>query len=372
MNDFGSAQSQDDKTPRKRQKQEPTLSPCNPSNSNFVSQNNSKIANIAGELVELHIKLSESTAIASAIRKIGELLVGEASNLEMEVEGQKERIKLVEMRLAQEIQTSHVSLNNELQDISDPGESQLKSRINQIITKVLRDNSRSRTLLSPTSQESQIVIERRLAVAEDRVKLEMQEIKDHDRAFQGLQESVVTASKVIPSTQFCKEKPGLASATEAVIEPDEGSIEVLPGETDDALDNKSNTEEHYSSPSNLQPNPDDKPMTIRVGNDYCVRVSSSRWLEIDWKAHFSHKMSQKFVCNECSLITRTYALMQDHIWVEHYGGIFECTLCRNSPHTFITRNNIGRHYRTHHAEDFHGQIPGGTRRRSKYLSREDA
>ncbi|XP_015126024.1 uncharacterized protein LOC107047728 [Diachasma alloeum] len=79
---------------------------------------------------------------------------------------------------------------------------------------------------------------------------------------------------------------------------------------------------------------------IIVGN-YHVLPSDSKFFEIDYEKHYRCNSARRFACNKCSSKSHSgRQRIEDHIWVTHYGGRFNCPFC---PSSFSRRDDIRPH-----------------------------
>ncbi|XP_015119878.1 uncharacterized protein LOC107043085 [Diachasma alloeum] len=84
---------------------------------------------------------------------------------------------------------------------------------------------------------------------------------------------------------------------------------------------------------------------IWVGEAY-VLASHEKFFEIKWRSHYEQRGTHKFLCKKCKHTTTGRGTMEDHIWVNHYGGTFKCPSCIN--YALRSRYNIKRHMHTCH------------------------
>ncbi|XP_015126130.1 golgin subfamily A member 6-like protein 1 [Diachasma alloeum] len=114
-------------------------------------------------------------------------------------------------------------------------------------------------------------------------------------------------------------------------------------ETLSPSDNESDNEEPPFSRYTEQPQPHFK---IRGGNGtYFPLASSSTFHEPAWRGDYTCEEDDSWLCNRCSYVGATQSRVEDHVFVEHYEGVFVCLHC---PRIFNWRHNFFHHISRQH------------------------
>ncbi|XP_015114256.1 uncharacterized protein LOC107039249 [Diachasma alloeum] len=90
---------------------------------------------------------------------------------------------------------------------------------------------------------------------------------------------------------------------------------------------------------------------LNVGKAHHVLVSS-RFFKINWDKQYNQPKEGRWVCNRCSRSFKSSARVIDHVWVEHYGGNYECPHCRPTgiKTLFKVSNSIRKHILKKHPD----------------------
>ncbi|XP_015114219.1 uncharacterized protein LOC107039221 [Diachasma alloeum] len=88
--------------------------------------------------------------------------------------------------------------------------------------------------------------------------------------------------------------------------------------------------------------------SINIGKNHHVLVSS-RFFEVNFRQEYSRLEWGQWACNKCPRILKNEQRAEDHVWVEHYGGKYECPHCTRSRTFFSCRQSIRVHNRKQHS-----------------------
>ncbi|XP_015126129.1 uncharacterized protein LOC107047804 [Diachasma alloeum] len=82
-----------------------------------------------------------------------------------------------------------------------------------------------------------------------------------------------------------------------------------------------------------------------LGTGSIVRPTNPKFYELDWNKEIRYLQKGRWACKKCPEMPKVKYRMQDHVWVEHYGGKFQCTYCswRASFRTSFSKHKEKKH-----------------------------